>query len=317
MHTLINQILLEQLQQKQVKIFCKLYKFDMEFTLPKSPYQDLILSRHLLVDDHTKTLFCFAPKVACTNLKLALFYTLGLITKEDLDKSRDDIDQNKLEDNIILTSFISRRKSERIKIVKGYFKFVMYRNPLERLLSAYRSKVRRYPLVGLQKDVPHYNWLRRHIFAYTHPSDYKEWILHGGQYMVNISFNDFIDYWLAYDLSNDEHFRTVFNLCEPCRISYNYYGNFKTFLKDASVFTHRIGANSKVLRVGYYENNGNINTEKLVQVYYRELNIYQKLALIRKLSLELDFYYHIFPPEKDSHKQILGIEYDIVRPYFD
>ena len=155
--------------------------FDVKFTLPRSPYQDLVLSRHLLVDDHTKSVFCYAPKVGCTNLKLALFYAQGLVTKEDLVKSRDDIDQNKLEECVILASLISRNKPERIEILKKSFKFIMYRNPLERLVSAYRSKVRRYPLVGLQKDIPHYNWLRRRIFAYTNPSDYKHWILHGGQ----------------------------------------------------------------------------------------------------------------------------------------
>ena len=269
------------------------------------------------MDDHTETLFCFAPKVGCTNLKLALFSTLGLIAREDLKKTRDDIDQNKLEENIILTSLTSRSNSERIKVVKNYFKFVMYRNPLERLLSAYRSKVKRYPLVGLKKEEPHYNWLRRQIFAYNHPTNYKDWILHGGQNAVNISFDDFINYWLAYDLSNDEHFRTIFDLCEPCRISYDYYGNFKTFLKDASIFTNRIGATNEVLRVGYYDNNGNLPTEQLLHSHYRELSIYQKISIIHKLSLELDFYYHLFPPEEDSHKQILGVDYDIVRPYYN
>ena len=289
--------------------------FDVKFILPRSPYRNLILSRHLLVDDHTKTLFCFAPKVGCTNLKLALFYVQGLIDKDDLIKARDDIDQNKLEECIILTSLLSRNKPEKIAIIKSNFKFIMYRNPLERLLSAYRSKVSRYPLVGLQKDVPHYNWLRRRIFARTHPIDYKGWILHGGQFIVNISFTDFIEYWLTYDLSSDEHFRTIFSLCEPCRIHYHYYGNFKTFDKDARVFLNRIGEEAELLRSGYYEDVGNIATSQLLNQYYEQLNLYQKFAVVRKLSMDLDFYYHVFPTEKDSHKHILGIDYNIQIPY--
>ena len=289
--------------------------FDVKFHLPRSPYKDLILSRHLLVDDHTKTLFCFAPKVGCTNLKLALFYAQGLIKKDDLIKPRDDIEQNKLEECIILTSLLSRNKPERIAIIKSNFKFIMYRNPLERLLSAYHSKVGQYPLVGLKEDMPHYNWLRRHIFAYTHPIDYKSWILHKGQTIVNISFADFIDYWLTYDLSSDEHFRTIFSLCEPCRVHYHYYGNFKMFDKDARVFLNRIGGNAELLRSGYYEDVNSIPTNQLLNHYYEQLNLYQKHAVIRKLSIDLDFYYNVFPTEKDSHKQILGIDYDIPRPY--
>lgn len=288
---------------------------DIKFTLPRSPYKDLILSRHLLVDDRTNTLFCFAPKVGCTNLKLALFNAQGLIAEEDLIKSRDKVDQNKLEEYIIRTSLISRSKPERIEIMKKSFKFIMYRNPLERLLSAYRSKIRRYPLVGLKKDIPHYNWLRRRIFAYTHPNEYKHWILHAGKPKVNISFVDFIDYWLTYDLSSDEHFRTIFSLCEPCRIYYNYYGNFKTFDSDASVLISRIGGNVTTLRSSYYEDDGSIPTTHLLTYYYGDLNLYQKLAVIRKLSLDLDFYYHVFPTEEDSHKKILSVDYDIPKPY--
>ena len=290
--------------------------FDVKYKLPRSRYQDLILSRHLLVDDHSKTLFCFVPKVGCTNLKLALFYAQGLLTEVDLFKARDNIDQDKLEECIVMSSFLSRNKPERIEIMKRSFKFIMYRHPLERLLSAYRSKIERYPLVGLLKDTPHYNWLRRHIFAHIHPSQYKDWLLHGGRPEVNISFSDFIDYWLTYDLSSDEHFRTIFSLCEPCRVQYNYYGNFETFDKDAGVLLNRIGGHDWMLRSGYYEDDGSIPTKYLLEQYYGELNLYQKLAVIRKLSLDIDFYYHVFPPEEDIHKRILGIDYDIPRPYY-
>lgn len=72
----------------------------------------------MLVDDHTKTLFCFAPKVGCTNLKLALFYVQGLLEKDEIIKPRDDIDQNKLEDCIILTSLLSCNKPQQIAIKK-------------------------------------------------------------------------------------------------------------------------------------------------------------------------------------------------------
>ena len=83
-----------------------------------------------------------------------------------------------------------------------------------------------------------------------HLTWYKNWLLHGGRPEVNISFSDFIDYWLAYDLSSDEHFRTIFSLCEPCCVQYNYYGNFETFSKDANVLIKRIGGGDVMLRSG-------------------------------------------------------------------
>ena len=241
---------LTQLQQKLVEKFCLLYMFDVKYKLPRSWYQDPILSRHLLVDNHSNTLFCFAPKVGSTNLKLALLYAQSLLSKEDLDKAKDNIDQGRLKECIVMDSFLSRKKSECIEILKRCFKFIMYCHPLERLLSAYRSKTERYPLVGLQKDTPHYNWLRRCIYGHIHLTWYKNWLLHGGRPEVNISFSDFIDYWLTYDLSSDEHFRTIFSLCEPCCVQYNYYGNFEIFNKDANVLIKRIGGGDVMLRSG-------------------------------------------------------------------
>ena len=119
-----------------------------------------------------------------------------------------------------------------------------------------------------------------------------------------------------YDLSSDEHFRTIFSLCEPCCVQYNYYGNFEMFDKDASVLLKRIGGGGVMLRSGYYENYGTVPTKSLLKQYYGELNLYQNLAAIQKLALDIDFYFHVFPPEEDSHKHILGVDYDIQRPYY-
>ena len=89
----------------------------------------------------------------------------------------------------------------------------------------------------------------------------------------------------------------------------------ETFDKDASVLLNRIEGHSGLLRGGYYENDGSVRTKQLLKQYFGELNLYQKLAVICKLSLDIDFYYHVFPTEEDTHKYILGIDYDIPRPY--
>lgn len=35
------------------------------------------LYRHLLINDKARTLFCFAPKTGCTNLRMIFFLVLG------------------------------------------------------------------------------------------------------------------------------------------------------------------------------------------------------------------------------------------------
>lgn len=191
----------------------------------------------------------------------------------------------------------------------------MYRNPLDRLISGFRSKVARYPLSGLKNDTPHYNWLRKAIFLRTHPEQYSNFVRHDGKHPVNISFSDFVDYWvgLPEEIKFDEHFHSIFSMSQPCRTRYNFYGNFKNFLVDSHVLMDKIQAKPLYLRESYYGNKTVVSTETLAPALYAELNTRQKLDLLQVLSLDLDFYYHIFPEEEDIHKSLLGIDSDLPR----
>ncbi len=95
----------------------------------------------------------------------------------------------------------------------------------------------RFPLTGLEDKQPHFNWLRKAIYNSTHPAIYHQYLLSGGVSSLNISFSDFVDYWLTRpeSLEINEHFRSIFSLCEPCRTRYSFYGNFKNFSTDSQV----------------------------------------------------------------------------------
>lgn len=202
--------------------------------------------------------------------------------------------------------------SERQKhVLQNYYKFVMYRNPVERLVSAYRSKVQRYPLLGLEPEHPHYNWLRMRIYGYKHPKLFRNWQASKGKESISISFMDFIDYWLHKGgLGFDEHFQPIFGLCKPCYVKYSYYGNFNTFDKDAEVLIEHMGSNGSLLRQGYYSE-GEM-TSDLAPKYYRLLSHRQKELIIHRLALDLSFYYSIFPAERDSHKTIMATDLDVL-----
>ena len=185
----------------------------------------------------------------------------------------------------------------------------MYRNPVERLFSAYRAKVMRFPLQGL-KRMSRFNWLRMDIYKYKHPELYREWYLEKGRRPVNISFTDFVDFYLDKKaLRFNEHFRTIYDLCQPCHVRYNYYGNFKTFTTDVEALIEHIGTNSSLLRQGYYQEGS--ETSDLAPQYYSLLPNNKKIGIIKKLALDLSFYYTLFPSERDSHKVIMGIDYDV------
>ena len=194
--------------------------------------------------------------------------------------------------------------------MQSYYKFLMYRNPIERLFSGYRSKVQRTPLIGLSRDYPHYNWLKKEIFKFKHPEKFHQWHLAKGKRPVNVTFSDFIDYWLnKRGLNDDEHFQSIYSLCQPCQVHYSYYGNFNAFKHDAEVLIGHIEAEGSLLRDGYYEEGE--HTSDLAPRYYQKLSRHQKEMIISRLALDLSFYYTIFPLERDIHKVIMDIDFDV------
>lgn len=65
-------------QQRQVDKFCR--KYNLSHTagqLPSDNSTSSTLNRHVLVNDKAQTLFCFAPKTGCTNLRIIFFLVMG------------------------------------------------------------------------------------------------------------------------------------------------------------------------------------------------------------------------------------------------
>ena len=235
----------------------------------------------------------------------------GYIPLSQVLETRDGVDQNRLEAAQFSESFLSRNDNQRRYNLRHYFKFVMYRNPLERLVSGYRSKVARFPLLGLDDNKPHFNWLRKAVLVDTQLEQYREFIHQHGKVPVNISFPDFIEYWLKQpvEIKYDEHFRSISSLCQPCRTRYSFYANFKHFNMDSQVLMDKIKAKPALLRAGYYS--GEDNTAQLAPQLYGQLSEQQKHRVLALLAEELNFYYHIFPEETNGHRSIIGLQTDL------
>ena len=83
----------------------------------------------VIVNDEYKVIFCYIPKVACSQWKLVF---LALDNRTDVDN---------VHDNKHYKFLFNDYSDEDIKVrLKSYFKFLFVREPLERLLSAYNNK---------------------------------------------------------------------------------------------------------------------------------------------------------------------------------
>lgn len=215
-----------------------------------------------------------------------------------------------IEDGIEKHSFKTKNESEKEHIIQNYYKFMMYRNPVERLVSAYMSKILSHPLIGLEESQPERNWLKLEIYQTTHPGLFLDWVQQGANTPVTISFVDFINYYIETGgIRRDEHFVTVFELCSPCRVRYSYYGNFNTFGRDVGVFSERIGGNSSLLLDAEHQDSG--PTSNIAPKFYKLLSHQQKTKIIDILATDLYLYYSLFPAEIGSHKTIMGVDYEL------
>ncbi len=91
---------------------------------------------------------------------------------------------------------------------------------------------------------------------------------------------------------------------------YDYYGEFNSFGKSAQVLINRVGVNSSLLE-DYHWSVDSGKTSNIATKYYNQLSVELKTRVLDILARDLCFYYTLFPKEKDKHKLIMDIDYDI------
>ncbi|HVE94852.1 MAG TPA: sulfotransferase family protein [Acidimicrobiales bacterium] len=114
-----------------------------------------------------------------------------------------------------------------------WFKFCFVRNPYDRIVSAWKSKI-------VLEDDTHYSWLRDAVRETAHfPIDRAE----------PASFREAFDYVTGEDLvaGRDWHFRPQCDLLHPEVIAYDVIGRFENFAEDFRVIFERLDAPPHVL----------------------------------------------------------------------
>ncbi|XP_062263771.1 carbohydrate sulfotransferase 12-like [Platichthys flesus] len=194
---------------------------------------------HLIVDDRHGIIYCYVPKVACSNWKrimIILSESLlrdGVPQRDPLAIPRDLVHNSSM--HFTFNKFWKRygkfaRHLMKVKL-KKYTKFLFVRDPFVRLISAYRNKFelrnedfyRRFAQV----------MLRRYANQPTPPATVDEAFSVG----LHPSFSHFIQYLLdpqtEKEMPFNEHWRQVYRLCHPCQIQYDFVGHLESAEEDA------------------------------------------------------------------------------------
>ena len=235
-----------------------------------------------------------------------LFVLQGVIPKESIHWNKVSEDEYLLP-GIRKTSFLKKELTDlqRMEKVKMYYKFTIVRNPLERLLSAYRNKVE--PLLQYNgKD-----WMDREkegLVKLYRSEDLKRWKASHGSFDLRVSFSEYIQ-WVV-DTRNEElneHFAPVIDNIYPCRIKYDFYGNFNQLGEDVAKIVEKLQAPPDYFHNMSYHKAGR-ETRDYMEVYYAQVDKELKHKLFHDFYQELDFYYHLYPEERTSHVKLLEVE---------
>ncbi|XP_039259764.2 carbohydrate sulfotransferase 9-like [Styela clava] len=237
-------------------------------------FLEFINRTKLFFSDKYKLIACQIPKVGCTNFKKVLLVAEGLVNntnpKELSGHVTHDIANRVLQlKNLGDVTEIKRR-------LNNYYKVVMVRDPLHRVLSAYRNKFE-------APDNKYYSKIAREIHLFLSKSNFlKE------KSSYKLSFVEFVKYLNSGDDTyiDDPHWDHYYKLCSPCAIKYNFIAKLETVDDDMNYVMQTVG----IQNITYPQNYpvSQRTTDEKVSKYFKGLsNITKNLISRYKNDYEL------------------------------
>ncbi|CAH1394301.1 unnamed protein product [Nezara viridula] len=183
---------------------------------------------HIVVDTKHQLLYCYVPKVACTNWKRLFMILTGATNTTNVLS----IPATKAHNRLSLLTLSNFTYTEIKYLLSTYTKFLFVRHPFERLLSAFRNKLE----YKYNRSMYFHNRFGKYIVKNyrTKPNNASN-----GD---DVTFAEFTAY-LAKSESEvfNEHWKPIHHLCEPCRIKYHFIGKYETLLSDSNFILKSIG----------------------------------------------------------------------------
>ena len=242
-------------------------------------------------------------------MKRLMFYMGGHLPLNTLDWPWVD-DTTYLEPALKHASLLNNTltNTQRAKMIASYYKFMIVRNPLERIVSGFRNKIEPPLDRGKQDKFPH--MVKKFILTRYRPAEFRLW-QGSPTATINVTFQEFVHYLIDVDSDDlNEHFRPSMDICHPCLLHYDFYGNFKNYSHDAAALIEKFKTNPKYYRdESLHTKQG--QTFRFLDHYYSQLTHREKFKLLGAWYDELAFYYTLYPSEQPMHRALLGIDLSI------
>ena len=252
-------------------------------------------------------------QVGCTDMKRLLLYMSGHIPLSTLDWEWVE-DSIYLEPALKHASFLNNTLTEKDRQfrLQNYYKFMIVRNPLERIVSGFRNKIKPQLKRDPKAQDKFPESIKRDILLKYRQAELLYWQKPSRQFNLSVTFPEFVRYLIDAQKSDlNEHFSPSMQVCHPCLIKYHFYGNFKNYSHDATQLVKRFKTNPHFYRDKSLHSNSEQTVQYLEQ-YYSKLSYRDRVELLGAWYDELAFYYALYPSERQSHVKLLGTDMPIV-----
>ncbi|XP_064114963.1 carbohydrate sulfotransferase 11-like [Macrobrachium nipponense] len=228
---------------------------------------NLSMLNNLIVDDKNHMLYCYVPKVACTNWKRMMLILTGATNlTQPLSIPADSVHRKN-----VFTKLSDLEPDGIRHRLQTYRKFLFVRHPIERVVSAFRNKFEKnYTSSAYFKKRFGVKIIKKYRQG-IEPDDVPE----TGD---GVKFSEFISYLI--DTKSEylnEHWAPVSNMCHPCLVRFQIIGKYETLADDAEYILRLVGAPPTI----HFPEVIPSKTTALVESYVDTLTPRQKQGLIR------------------------------------
>ncbi len=189
-------------------------------------------------------------------------------------------------------------------MIKDYGKHIMIRHPLQRLLSAFIDKLAG-PLLHVIQPYNYFEHLKHTILKELQPNEYDHWNRNITT-DLKVEFNVFIMWIIEQNFEYiNEHFAPQYYNSQPCRVRYDFYGNFNQFEQDFTKILTKFEIDASPIFSMILPSK--TRTVRNIDLFYSMLSRDLKHLLHKKYLIDLDFYHYLYPAEVSITNQLLDL----------
>ena len=210
-----------------------------------------------------------------------------------------------LRKGLMKSSFLNVNLTDEMRVnkLKSYGKYIILRHPLQRILSAYYNKIRPHLTT---KPFPPFSDMQRRILEKYRPKEYSLWVKNNS-ISINVKFKEYIMWLLEEDFNTlNEHFSPQYHNSQPCRVHYDYYGNFDNLENDFFAILSKFNISGSAVLDQLTKGNVNATLHK-IDSSWSPLPLQLKHKLYKKYMIDFDFYHSLYPAEKSITNKYLEL----------